>query len=80
MIVAAAAIIDGQVRALPAPARHHHVLHRYPLTEGHDHGEQGFIDDQEGFVDRIKAAEIALLEKQIDKLNWPPNLYSEDLW
>ncbi len=79
MIIAAAAIVDGQIRALPAPARHHHVLQRFPLPD-HAHGDQGFIDDQRGFVGRELAAEIALAEGQIEKLKWPPSRFSEDLW
>jgi len=43
-------------------------------------GEQGFITDSGEFVDRITAAKIALESGQIKKLNWPPNLYSEDLY
>ncbi len=79
MIVAAAVEIDGVVRALPAPARHHHVMHQYPLPE-HHHGEQGFIDHKIGFVDRLQAGRIALDEGQIEKMQWPPRLLSEDLW
>ncbi len=79
MIVAAAVIIDGKVLALPAPARHHHILHKYPMPE-HHHGEQGFIDDNNGFVSRAVAGGIALREGQIKVLTAPPNLFSEDLW
>ena len=79
MIVAAAVEIDGVVRALPAPARHHHVMHQYPLPD-HVHGEQGFIDDRRGFVGRERAGQIALDGGQIEKLRWPPRLFSEDLW
>ena len=42
-------------------------------------GEQGFVTDSGDFVDRIMAAKIATESGQIKKLNWPPNLYSEDL-
>lgn len=80
MIVAVACFIDGEVHALPAPARHHDVLHQYPLTMGHEHGEQGFIDHDLGYVNRKIAGEIAIKEGQIEKLKWPPDLYSEDLW
>lgn len=80
MIVAAAVIVDGEVKSLPAPARHHNIISQYPLTKGHTHGIQGFIDDKEGFVGRRRAAQIALEENQITKLNWPPTLFSEDLW
>lgn len=80
MIIAAAVIIDGEVRALPAPARHHDILLKYP-TAGHAHGEMGFIDDQLGFVDRMRAREIALhVSKQIDRANHPRDLTTQDLW
>ena len=80
MIVAAACVIDNIIHSLPRPARHHTILHQYPLNKGYVHGEQGFLDDKLGFVDRKKAGEIAIKEGQIKKLNWPPDLYSEDLW
>ncbi len=79
MIIAAAVKIDYQIRALPAPARHHDILHKYPRPD-HTHGVQGFIDDQRGFVGREHAGEIALREGQIRELKWPPELFSEDLW
>ena len=79
MILAAAVEIDGVIRTLPAPARHHDVMKQYPLPD-HRHGEQGFIDHEIGFVDRRQAGRIALEEGQIDKMQWPPRLFSEDLW
>lgn len=42
--------------------------------------EQGFVADTGEFVDRIEAAKIALESGQIEKLNHPPNLYSEDFY
>lgn len=82
MIIAAAIRTEQDTYELPPPARHHDVMyemvmrgHAVPIT-----GEQGFIDDQRGFVTRWKAAQIALTQKQIKKLRWPPELYSEDLW
>lgn len=41
---------------------------------------QGFILDDGTYVDRIQGAGLAIQYGQIKKLNWPPNLYSEDLW
>jgi len=82
MIIAAAAMIDGEVKALPAPARHGDVLHRWPMPE-HRHGTQGFIDSKEGFVNRSRACLIAYREGQIGKpkKTSPQNeLFSEDLW
>ena len=84
MIIGAAVIgYDGVVVWLPPPARHHTIMrhmvddlkHPIPIN-----GKQGFIDNEIGFVDRIRAAACAINCGQIDKLNWPPYLYSEDLW
>ncbi len=85
MIVAAAirSAVNGAVYALPAPARHHDVIHFMAAKAGLPKpikGDQGFIDSERGFVDRETAADIALAIGQIDKLNVPPKLYSEDLW
>lgn len=41
---------------------------------------QGFINDKGAFLDRLEAAKEALECKQIEKLQWPPKLYSEDLY
>lgn len=84
MIVAAAVKIDGEVRALPAPARHHDILHRWPLPD-HEHGEQGFIDDQLGFLGRGQAYWRAKDEGQLEGRSKTgnqstPMLFSEDLW
>jgi hypothetical protein len=43
-------------------------------------GEQGFVDENGVFYNRIDAAAHAIECGQIVKLNWPPNLYSEDLY
>lgn len=82
MIIAVAIRTEQDTYELPRPARHHDLIHKLaemghttPIT-----GEQGFIDDQVGFVDRELAARIALWEGQIEKLHAPPNLFSEDLW
>ncbi len=82
MIIAVAIRTEQDTYELPRPARHHHLIrelagrgHAIPIT-----GEQGFIDDQYGFVGRITAAQIALAGGQITKLHAPPSLFSEDLW
>ena len=84
MIIAAAVIIDDMVRAFPAPARHHDILHKYPLPK-HRHGESGFIDVYLGFVSREAAYIIAKAEGQLEGRVKSGNqndgvLYSEDLW
>jgi hypothetical protein len=63
------------------PCRHCHVLHMLSQTVG-DIGEheQGFVTSTGRFVDRIEGAEVALRAGQTARLQWPPSLYSEDLW
>lgn len=82
MIIAVAIRTEQDTYELARPARHHNVIrelagrgHAIPIT-----GEQGFIDDQAGFVTRVEAAQIALDQGQIAALHWPPELFSEDLW
>lgn len=80
-IVAAAVQIDGVTHSMPAPARHHTVLHA--LVSYPDEAlcaPQGFLTDRGRFVGRVEAAQIALTAGQIERLQWPPQLYSEDLW
>lgn len=82
MIVAVAVIIDGEVVQMAKPARHHDILQKYPVCEGHKQGEQGFIDDKEGFVSRVRAGHLACISGQLDELPKHPGniLLSEDLW
>lgn len=82
MIVAAAIRQHGKVYSVPAPGRHHNVIYRIARIEGkyQPDAEQGFLTEEGIFVDRIEAARIAMESKQIEQLNWPPNLFSEDLW
>ena len=79
----AAIAINGRVFSLPRPKRHHDIINylaeieRLPTPIG---GEQGFVDSELGFVDRNAAGRIAIDAGQIEKLKWPPQLFSEDLW
>ncbi len=40
----------------------------------------GFVLEDNSFLTRSEATEYALATKQIEKLRWPPEVYSEDLW
>lgn len=82
MIIAVAIRTEQDTYELARPARHHHLIHKLaemghaiPIT-----GEQGFIDDQRGFVSRTVAAQIALAQGQVKSKHIPLNLFSEDLW
>jgi len=80
MIIAVAIRTRQDTYEMDRPARHHDLIHKL-VEMGHPAiGEQGFIDDQCGFVTREVAAEIALSQGQITKLHAPPSLFSEDLW
>ncbi|AGS81133.1 hypothetical protein [Caulobacter phage Cr30] len=72
---------DDKVVVGPMPYRHHHIVNiASQLGFRCSQYDQGFSVDGETFIDRIQAAKIAIETGQIQKLNWPPNLYSEDLW
>lgn len=42
--------------------------------------EQGFITNDNEFLDRHAAGRVAIAAGQIPALKWPPLLYSEDLY
>ncbi len=83
MIIAVAIWIDGKVESLPKPNRHHDIILKFPPWE-HEHGEQGFIDDNHEFVTRKVA--LAIVNRKDQKLksgkflNKYFGLFSEDLW
>ena len=84
-IVAVAIRYKGMIISTPAPARHGDVLEAMHRAFGdpgfaEDPINQGFLTDTGRYVERIPAVEIAVKAGQIEKPNWPPNLYSEDLW
>jgi hypothetical protein len=78
MIKEAAILKDGIIYT---GRRHHNIMWDNPkgMFKGED-AIQGFVTDDGKFVDRIEGAKIALESGQIKQLNWPPNLYSEDLY
>lgn len=82
VMAAAIKLENGDVRFLPRPSRHFHIIHKL-ASEGHEQkaGDiQGFLLNDGTFVDRREAALIAMANHQVSALSWPPNLYSEDLW
>lgn len=85
----------GELLTLPRPARHPHFYWLYNFmcrgdgwdfpwvgweAEKLERSYQGFVTHDGRFVGRREAGKIALREKQITRLQWPPSLYSEDLW
>jgi hypothetical protein len=75
---------DIGVLALPAPARHHHVMWTRLFIDGKaTRGDaiQGFLTTKGRFVDRKKALAIATAREQvIHKHGNQSELYSEDMW
>lgn len=76
---------------LPAPKRHHHLIHNRAKYFNFDvpcehywnsHVEsQGFYTNKRRFIDRKEAKKIALARGQaLDPDNLKSELYSEDLW
>jgi hypothetical protein len=85
-IIAAAIMKHHMIFTLPAPARHHAILHIMSGTFGipqDSYTEQGFLTDTGNFVSRkaalIIAADAGQLEERV-KTNPPYELFSEDLW
>lgn len=82
MILTAAIRQDGVIYTLPRPARHHDIIKYMCVEKGVKPpvlGEQGFIDDYEGFVGRRSALRIAMKCNQV-KDECIPKLFSEDMW
>lgn len=76
---------NGVVYSAPRPARHHDLIRCICEATGADEVDAtvngGFIHPKTGsFMDRAQAAHYAKLCGQIDKLRYPPQLYSEELW
>ena len=75
---------------LPAPNRHHNVIHHIHNVTG-DRGigaeqtpdgrdGQGFYLECGKYIDRYESAILAVDSGQIEKTNWGEELFSEDLW
>ncbi len=81
--VAARVGMGDQTLTLSAerPVRHHDLLKQID-SYGLDANDavQGFMTDDDRFVEREEAARIAIASGQVTSLLAPPDLYSEDLW
>ena len=87
IIVAAAIKVKDVTVSLPAPNRHHHIIHKIFeygwLTDEirkNDLAEQGFIDSSGHFRSREEAFKIADEAGQIITGSTRGYLFSEDLW
>jgi len=78
MIVAAALRYNGTVYSISPPGQHCDVF-QLMLQKGIKPPiigeEQGFLTNEDQFVDRITAGRLAVEAKQILKLKHPPRLY-----
>ena len=86
-IARAAIKYRGEVWHAVRPGRHHTIMRAHFSMYGktnslsfEEHGVQGFVTTTGRFVDRKEAVVIAVRSGQIDAPQWPPDLYSEDLW
>lgn len=80
-IVSVAIEQGGLIVSQQPPARHDYLIRKMPeamrpiLPK-----QQGFLTSKGRFVGRYEAVLIAHAAGQIEKLQWPPELFSEDLW
>lgn len=76
------------VFSLPAPNRHHNVIHYIGENSGDqfiEKGIQGFITNHGEFLNRKEAMALAKANDQLNRISGEqyyqgPELYSEDLW
>ena len=84
MITAVAIKVNDKIYSLPRPARHADVMLFFRI-KWDDPRVEGFLDDDNVFVDRVEAMKIAKRCNQplIDfwnDLDAAAELYSENLW
>ena len=74
----------GGIIWLPAPARHHNLFREIPdyvPSSEFAKFEQGFLTNEDDFVDRVEAKKIAREADQLlDRASPLKYLFSEDLW
>ena len=73
---------DGKVWSLPSPNRHEDVMRHIEKKTKVSRviGEQGFVDRSGKFLSRVEAARVALNSGKIRRLQYPPYIFSEELW
>lgn len=77
---------QGQVYSLPAPNRHHDVIMHIVESLGVSYvdapqDDQGFLDEDERFLNRKQALVSAKIHNQLIRKTSPNYLlFSEDLW
>ena len=71
---------NGEIRSLPAPARHHELFQKFPETREAEFRDQGFVDELGRFYRRRPAEYYAREIGQLTKKMIGSILTSEDLW
>jgi hypothetical protein len=71
-------LTNGMILSTSKPHRHHDLINL--VNDAKSIKEQGFILSNGTFSNRKEAGAIAIANKQINKLNHPPNLFTEDLY
>lgn len=83
-VVAAVLLLEGGfILTAPPPARHCDLIRKFAGLTGQgfvDLDAQGFLLSNGTFCRRAPAGVIAAAAGQLETLQHPPNLYSEDLW
>lgn len=87
MITHVAIRFHGKIYSLPAPNRHHNIIWDM-VAKGQsspgmwDGSEQGFLDENGKFYNRVEALEHAIQNNQLKNPNdiRAGRLFSEDVW
>ena len=86
MKIVESAILDTNTGNIFTGHRHHNIIWYLVKIHGHtppiarERYQQGFITDENTFVNRVDALEIAIKANQIIKLHTGRQLYNEDLY
>lgn len=88
VITHVAIIYKDKTHSLPAPNRHHNIIHNLSKEYGIDSGGeaiQGFLDSEGNFLNREQAFILASKNGQLKRRTGPKyyqgnELFSEDLW
>ena len=85
MITGVAIKVGDEIISKERPARHGDLIRQYAALTGSpwvDPNDQGFIDDELGFVNRAAALDIAVHCGQVKRENVSNEymLISQDLW
>lgn len=82
ILTAAVKTSDGVIHIMPRPKGHDDIVHA--LWKAKEYKRkikiEGFLADDGNFYNRREAGKIAMNSGQVTKLEYPPTLFSEDIW